>query len=167
MARLEGWLEDRGADRDSFWAYQNMNTAGLAAMERMGDLVASEAGLTYAGWRLLWLLAVVGQSEPRRIAATLTLSRPAVVNGLNTLQRLGYISRASSLPDRRLVAVEITAEGREVVEKLMPATLALQTRIMACLTTEEKRQLASLTRRVADAALALRTGRPGLGIDDA
>lgn len=84
----------------------------------IGDLeqeVYRPAGLSSAGFRILFTVWVFGDLEPRRIAALSGVSRAAVSSALNTLERDGFAERTRESSDRRLVTVRLTAEGERRV----------------------------------------------------
>lgn len=121
-ARFGQYLVSNGADEDAFWACYNLVSAGDLLV-----LVYQEAlrpaGLTRDEWRILAMLNMVEQSEPRRLAETLWLGRSTVVNAINRLEKQGLVTREQAKNDRRLVVVEMTEAGK--------ASLAEGTRLYA------------------------------------
>ncbi|MEO8540840.1 MAG: MarR family transcriptional regulator, partial [bacterium] len=105
-ARFGDWLVSHGADRDAFWACYNLVSAGdLLVMIYQEALRPS--GLTRDEWRILVILELVKQSEPRRLAETLWLGRSTVVNAVNRLEAQGFVRREPATNDRRLVIVSL------------------------------------------------------------
>ncbi|OBH13572.1 MarR family winged helix-turn-helix transcriptional regulator [Mycobacterium sp. E1747] len=72
-------------------------------------------GWTWAGFRVLFTLWVVGPLGAKRIAELSGMSRAAVSSLLNTLVRDGLVSRETAADDRRGVVVALTPAGRKAI----------------------------------------------------
>jgi DNA-binding MarR family transcriptional regulator len=144
--RAAEWLEARGASLVDFWASYNTISAGQILSSAFGEAL-HPLGLNYESWRILWVLALVRRSEPRRLAQTLWLSRPAVTSALNKLEHDGHVVRTRATNDRRLVSVEMTESGAELLELGARAYLETLATFMAALETEEKELLARIGRK--------------------
>ncbi len=144
--RAAQWLEARGANLVDFWASYNAISAGQILYSGFGEALRP-LGLSYESWRILWVLALVRRSEPRLLAQTLWLSRPAVTSALNKLEEGGHIVRTRATNDRRLVSVEMTAAGAELLERGARVYIETLTSFMAALETEEKELLARIGRK--------------------
>jgi MarR family transcriptional regulator, organic hydroperoxide resistance regulator len=76
-----------------------------------------EAGLTGPQ---LWAIRVIAQSAPLRVselAGKMYLHPATVVGILDRLESMGLVARTRSRQDRRVVHVELTKAGQELVEK--------------------------------------------------
>jgi len=73
-----------------------------------------------------------------------------VVILLNELEAAGYSIRRRDPQDRRRHIVEITAAGREAVERADTARESLEDEVLAGLSAEERTALRSLVQRVLD-----------------
>lgn len=145
-ARARDWMVARGLDPMWFQAAYNSISAGQVMYSSLGEAMA-KYGFTYEAWRILWLLDLVKRSEPRRIAQSLWLSRPAVIAALNRLETEGLVTRTRAANDRRLVLVEMTEKGRERLEEAVPAYLETVRRVMEPMSEEEIAELSRLTRK--------------------
>jgi DNA-binding MarR family transcriptional regulator len=90
---------------------------------------------------VLWALAV----KPRRItelAARERVTQPAITLLVNRLAERGWVERHSHPEDRRVVMVELTAEGRNIQERLRAEYSALLHEDMATLPDADVRTLA-------------------------
>lgn len=145
-ARARDWMVSRGLDPVRFQAAYNTISAGQVMYSSLGEAMA-KYGFTYEAWRILWLLDLVKRSEPRRIAQSLWLSRPAVIAALNRLEDEGLVTRTRAANDRRLVLVELTPRGKERLEEAVPAYLDTVRRVMEPMTEEEVEVLARVTRK--------------------
>ncbi|MBB6350489.1 MarR family winged helix-turn-helix transcriptional regulator [Nonomuraea muscovyensis] len=72
-------------------------------------------GLTWPGFRVLFVLWHVGAAEAKRVAELSGMSRAAVSALINTLERDGLVSRRQAEHDRRAVQLSLTPAGREAV----------------------------------------------------
>lgn len=106
-----------GIDGATFAAMFNLFRVSARLIGDLELVVYRPAGLSSAGFRVLFTVWVFGELEPRRIAALSGVSRAAVSSVLNTLERDGFAERTRESSDRRLVTVRLTPEGeRRVVE---------------------------------------------------
>ena len=144
--RARDWMVARGLDPVWFQAAYNTISAGQVMYSSLGEAMA-KYGFTYEAWRILWLLDLVKRSEPRRIAQSLWLSRPAVIAALNRLESEGLVTRTRAANDRRLVLVEMTDHGRERLEEAVPAYLDTVKRVMDAMEQDEIGELSRLTRK--------------------
>jgi DNA-binding MarR family transcriptional regulator len=106
-----------GLDEGTFAAMFNLFRVSARLISDLEQHVYRPAGLSSAGFRVLFTVWVFGELEPRRIAALSGVSRAAISSVLNTLERDGLAERSRESADRRLVTVRPTPEGeRRVVE---------------------------------------------------
>lgn len=102
--------------------------AGNVVSQRFGRIFGRQSGLTPAGAAVLTILRWgVGRTfergEPGRATnadlARRTLIAPATVTGIvDTLEKVGYVTRERDPVDRRLVWVVITEAGKERVSEI-------------------------------------------------
>ncbi|MCL4240752.1 MAG: MarR family transcriptional regulator [Dehalococcoidia bacterium] len=144
--RAAQWLEAHGASLVDFWASYNAISAGQILYSGFGEALRP-LGLSYESWRILWVLALVRRSEPRLLAQTLWLSRPAVTSALNRLEEGGHIVRTRATNDRRLVSVEMTEAGAELLERGATVYISTLSTLMDALDDEEKQLLARIGRK--------------------
>jgi DNA-binding MarR family transcriptional regulator len=144
--RAAAWVAEGGLEAETFFAAYDLNSAGQLLLSALNQAMQKALGLTYEAWRILWLLELVPTSEPRRLAHTLWLSRPAVTAALNRLEELGYITRQRAANDRRLVVVEATAAGREAARRGREAYVQLVGQFFEGFSREEQTALSRLAR---------------------
>ena len=106
--------------------------------------VGRPAGISTAGFNLLFALYVWGAQIPRRLAGLASVSPPSMSSLVNTLERAGLVRRSPSSEDRRSVLVELTKTGRSLCEDLIPKTHARAVGWSDRLDGEERRVLAAL-----------------------
>lgn len=86
------------------------------------------------------------------LAAQCRYSPSAVTRVSDRLEHLGYATRRASPADRRVVHLEITDAGRDVVAAAMPAHIrTIDAGILGALDDSERRQLEALLRKIRDA----------------
>ncbi|MCL6645251.1 MAG: MarR family winged helix-turn-helix transcriptional regulator [Dehalococcoidia bacterium] len=144
--RAAAWVTDGGLDEGTFFAAYNLNSAGQLLLSSLNQAMQRAVGITYEAWRILWLLQIVPSSEPRRLAHTLWLSRPAVTAALNRLEQLGLVTRQRAANDRRLVVVESTPAGIEAAERGRAAYVELVRQFFEGFTAEEQETMSRLAR---------------------
>lgn len=106
------------------------------------------AGWTWAGFRILFTVWIVGPIEPRVLAKLAGVTRASVSSALNTLERDGFLVRSRRSADRRVVTVMLTDEGRERIAETFKDHNVRESELLAPLSFDEQRQLADLLRRL-------------------
>jgi DNA-binding MarR family transcriptional regulator len=81
---------------------------------------------------------------PHQLSASAMISSAATAQRLNRLQADGLIQRRPSADDGRSVQVELTPEGRDLVDQVLPAHLATEQSLLAVFTPAETQRLTRL-----------------------
>lgn len=105
-------------------------------------------GWTWAGFRVLFWIWLLGPLEPRAIASLAGASRASISSALNTLERDGFVVRSRGSHDRRLVTVELTVRGRGQIVEAFKATNACEHEWVAPFTADEQVVFANLLGRL-------------------
>lgn len=92
----------------------------------------------------------VGDVEVREVARLSGASRASAWSLLNTLERRGLVVRSRGTEDRRMVRVQLTDHGREVLENAIRSQASRDEEWFAILSPEQQRELRSLLELVAD-----------------
>lgn len=108
--------------------------------------VHSEAGWSWAGFRIMFVTFVFGELEPREISRLSDVSRASVSSVLNTLERDGLVVRLRESHDRRLVTVRLTERGERDLLSTFVAHNQREKDWSAALSPDEADQLTSLVR---------------------
>ena len=106
----------------------------------IGDLenrVYRPAGLSTAGFRVLFTVWVFGSLEVREIAHLSGVSRAAVSGVVTTLARDGFVARTTPDHDKRLAVVEATEAGRALVAETYRTQNERERVVFAPLSTDE------------------------------
>jgi DNA-binding MarR family transcriptional regulator len=108
-------------------------------------------GLGAATFRVLVTLARLeeaGGVSQRRLMDELKLTSGTISVRMDRLVAENLVRREPDPDDRRNVRITLTREGRELFERVAPAHLANERRLLAPLDAEEARQLAGLLRKL-------------------
>jgi MarR family 2-MHQ and catechol resistance regulon transcriptional repressor len=110
----------------------------------------SREGVSPAGFSVLVVLTTAGGSaELKTLRRRLGWSKANATEVTATLRERGLVRRRRDHGDRRLVVVDLTSSGRELVERLFPEHSDRVTRAFGALDETEKRSLAELCRKLA------------------
>lgn len=150
------FLVERGVDLAVHEAVFQTIRAAAMLVNALEEFALRPLGLSHAGYRILVELAAMGPREPRQLAAFMLVSRPAIVRSIDTLSRRGYVERIRSTADRRLVTVQITPAGTEIVEKAVLAWHEGQRRATGGLSRDGMQTLGELAGQIGDQALQMR-----------
>ena len=115
-----------------------------------------EHGLTQSQLGVLEMLLHLGPLAQSDIASRLLRSPSNLTTVIENLHRGGLVSRRRSGEDRRRVIIELTTEGREVIERVFPEHLERIVKVMSALSSKEQEELARLSRK-----LGLSAGQEG------
>lgn len=158
---LQTFLARGGTDLDAQAAVFNLDHAAMDVIATMEGLALRPHDLSHAGFVVLMTIWITGPRETRELAAVLRVTKGAIVGSVNTLEKRGLVRRIRSKVDRRLVTVELTGSGLDLVTRVQKDWHALEVQVTSGLTAEEQRTLAGLCRKMAAGARALRRGRNG------
>jgi MarR family transcriptional regulator, 2-MHQ and catechol-resistance regulon repressor len=107
-------------------------------------------GVSPAGFSVLVVLTTAGGSaELKTLRRRLGWSKANATEVTATLQERGLVRRRRDHNDRRLVVIDLSYSGRELVERLFPEHSDRVTRAFGALDETEKRSLAELCRKLA------------------
>jgi DNA-binding MarR family transcriptional regulator len=134
-----------------------LDTAPVAIVARLGratayldgwiDQALAEYSASRPSWDVLASLRRIGppyRLSPTELYRSLMRSSGAITHRLAALEGKGLIRRVSDPEDRRGLLVELTPAGLELVDRIAPAHLDTERRLLAPLSAEEQRDLAAL-----------------------
>ena len=102
---------------DQFLPYR-LNVAATRISRRFAALYGAEAGLSIPEWRVLAHLDRSGAVSVRDIHAHVHLDKSIVSRAASRLEQAGLVHKSGHDTDRRLVTLELTAEGRALMRRL-------------------------------------------------
>ena len=86
--------------------------------------------------------------HPSELTGALMLTSSGTTKRLDRLEQAGLIERAPDPDDRRGTLISLTPAGRELIDRVSDAHLANEARLLASLTAAERKQLATLLRKL-------------------
>ena len=141
--------------------YQPEGSVGYM-MRRILNTVAQEieremapSDLTNAQWIPLFKLFMGSASTVAELARECQLDAGAMTRLLDRLEAKGLLKRVRSSEDRRVVNLELTAQGRVAAQQIPAALCRVQNAHLRGFSHAEWETLKSLLRRVLDNALAI------------
>lgn len=129
----------------------------MRASESVTSQLAQALGeyqLTMSQFGTLEVLYHLGPMCQKAIGAKLLKSGGNITMVVNNLEDRGLVSRKRRESDRRFVTVELTAEGVELIEEVLPNHVARIVDIFGVLSSSEQEQLGELCKRIGLAASA-------------
>ncbi|WP_417741857.1 MarR family winged helix-turn-helix transcriptional regulator [Salipiger sp.] len=115
---------------DQFLPYR-LSVAATQVSRRFAARYAAEAGLTIPEWRVLAHLGQSGAVSVRDVTARVALDKSIVSRAASRLEKAGYVRKSSHGKDQRLVALELTEAGRELMARLGKIAETFQAELLA------------------------------------
>jgi DNA-binding MarR family transcriptional regulator len=114
------------------------------------DRIHRANGWTYAGFRIVNQLWILGDLEPGDLARLLGASPASISSALRTLEASGYIERHIKTTDRRLIEVSLTTKGREILPRAIAEQAKREAAWLDVLTPAQRATFAKLITRLAE-----------------
>ena len=134
----------------------NLCRTGDLLLGELNRRLKAEFDLSTTGGMVLAILDGAGEPlTPSAIAERAVVTSASVTSLLDTLERRALLVRRQHPVDRRKLLIELTDQGRAVVDRFLPGAHRLETEVMGVLSVAERRQLlAALAKVQASAAVA-------------
>ena len=136
---------------DALDAYVKLLRASRAVLARVEPRLAA-AGLTTTQFGVLEAILHKGPLSQRDLSQKVLTSPGNMTDLIDKLETRGLVRRIRQKTDRRAVRVELTGEGRMLIEPLFAAHAGDIDEAMAGLDGTELRQLGTLLRKLGLAA---------------
>ena len=133
--------------RSSLYLWIALNRVVERIHEHLERQVAAH-GLTLTEFGVLEALLHKGALTHGEIADRVLLASSSITYVLDKLEDRGLLRRRPSEEDRRVKLAELTPDGRSMIEEAFPEHAALIDDLMADLSLDQKREAASLLRRL-------------------
>ena len=114
---------------DEFLPYRFSVLAGQTSRE-FERRYRDRFGLRVAEWRIVAHLSQTGPVSMREIERRVDLHKSRVSRAAARLETAGYISKKVDPADRRMVELELTAEGESMMTELEPLALGYQRELL-------------------------------------
>jgi DNA-binding MarR family transcriptional regulator len=129
---------------------QRITRANLLQTQSFAEVFA-HYGVTWGEYLVLAALRRAGppyRMNPTTLFNSVILSSGAMTNRLDGLEGMGLIRRLPDPNDRRGRLVELTAKGRDLVDKAVVEHLVNEERMLSGLSAAERTKLADLLRKL-------------------
>ena len=150
-----------GADPSSAECYINICRTGDRLLGELNRRTRATFDLSASA---LTVLAIIdGSTEPITpgvIAERAIISSASATSVLDTLERRGLIVRRAHPDDRRKLVIELTTEGRRVVDRALPGAHRLETQVMSVLSASERTQFLRLLAKIQAGAARVAASEP-------
>ncbi len=110
--------------------------------------VLRQHDLSFASFSTLFIVWIWGPVETREIARSQSVSKATITSNLHTLERRGLVRRKNSKTDGRLVIVELTRKGQNLIEWIFPKFNQGESEVANTLTEREQETFAKLLRKM-------------------
>lgn len=122
------------------------------------------ADLSTAAFQVLAIIEGEGAPLPPSVVADRMLTTTGTMTSLlDTLARRGLVQRTPHPDDRRMLLVDITDAGREVVDIVLPVTHRITEEVFGAFSETDRARLTRLLGRVQERLEALREERVPAG----
>ncbi len=121
--------------------------AANAARAYLTSTVLRPHDLTWTGFLVLWTLWIWERMETRRIAESVGISKATLTGVTKTLTDRGWVRRIPSTEDRRLVSLELTPAGVELLDRLYPEFNRAESAMVAGFADDELAGMTEALRR--------------------
>ena len=147
----EQWAREQG-DLDT-WPVEVVGRVGRAAryLDTGLEELFKQYGLSRASWDVLTALRRAGSPfrlTPTELYRSVLRSSGAMTRRVDYLEHAGLVTRIADPEDRRGVLVELTADGRALVDELLEAHLDNERSLISSLTLAEQETLATLLKKL-------------------
>jgi DNA-binding MarR family transcriptional regulator len=127
-----------------------LRRAGARMAEEI-DAVCARHGLTQAGFRVMFLVSVLGASTQVQLSRVSRVSEASMSSAIGTLEQRGLIARDRDVTDRRQMAVSLTPAGAAVIEVVSADYVARLRDVLAPLPAVDRGELLRILDRLHEA----------------
>lgn len=121
----------------SFLPYR-LAVAAEALSSGLAKRYKADFGISVADWRVLVHIADAGEVSIREIHTRVHLEKSKASRAATRLEAAGYLTKETNTEDRRLVALKLTPQGRELMDQLLALATAYQSKLDALLGSQKK-----------------------------
>ncbi len=139
-------------DRDAMQLILLLHRVTNAVVYDLESTVHRPAGWSWSAFRAVFTLWISGPLEPSRLAEQSGMSRQAVSALAKTLEADGLVERRTAPRDARSVLLSLTDAGADRLEDVFLRHNRREAEWAGVLDTDERRTLARLLAKLADAA---------------
>jgi DNA-binding MarR family transcriptional regulator len=144
LVRVHGQFEEEFPDGSALATecFLNLARVAVSMLSELSRLLDGFGVPSYTSFNALTVLAGAGEPiPPSLIAKRMVATRPTVTGILDTLERLGLVSRARHGSDGRMRLVSLTEPGRLLVQHVLPEVHRFERELFSAL---DRSQMANL-----------------------
>jgi len=146
-----------GASRSATECAVNLTRAATLVLAELQRRRRPYADISPAAFQILAIIEGEGTPlPPSVIAERMLMTSGTMTSLLDTLGRRGLVRRLPHPDDRRMLLVDITARGREVVDVILPVTHRITREMFGHLSETERERFVRTLGRVQERLEALR-----------
>lgn len=105
--------------------------------------------LTVARWRCLAVLAETDGIALGELAEQTVIERPALTHVIDQMESDGLVARRADASDKRVVKVDLTAEGRALFERVLPVAQSAYAQALRSIPAKDYALMLSVVKRMA------------------
>jgi DNA-binding MarR family transcriptional regulator len=138
-----------GGDASSTEAFASLVRSGTAVLQELDRRIEASFDMGQPVATVLAVLDGAGHPlTPGQISERVLVASATMTANLDLLERRGWIRRLANPDDRRSILVEITADGRSAVDRLLTGIRTVERTAMETLSHDERVQLLGLLAKV-------------------
>lgn len=132
---------------DDFLPYQ-VSVLSARMNRLLSKVYGAQHGLSIPEWRVLVHVARREKMSVRDIHKCVNLEKPAVSRAVAKLEATGLLKKTASELDHRLVDIELTQAGIEVLNDITPKALSFENDLFRAFSDADRQQLEALIERL-------------------
>ena len=138
-----------GADATCTEAYATLCRTGEALLGELDRHIRATFGVPQAAATALAVIDGAGEPlTPSQVSDRVLVASATMTATLDLLEHRGWIRRIPNPADRRSVLIEITTEGRDTADQMLPGIRAVEKSILSALTPGERDHLLDLLAKI-------------------
>ena len=135
-----------GVDLQAMTLVSNLYRVAARMRNHFEQGILRETGLTWTGFVTLWVLWIWGEMQTRHLADEVNVNRSTLSGVLSTLENKGLLVRRPHESEGRLVLVELTDSGRQLISTLYLEFNEEESFIVSRLSSRQQQQLTDALR---------------------
>jgi DNA-binding MarR family transcriptional regulator len=117
---------------------------------RQFSLVVGEFGLEPRDFAVLFAVSQEAEQSQQFVGERLSIPASSMVAIVDRLEANGFVKRRPHASDRRTRSLQLTAKGRDVLDKALKSAAAQEAKISEGISPSERKKLLSLLRRIGE-----------------
>ena len=114
---------------ETFLPYQ-LATLSSRVSKNFSQSYVKRFGISIPEWRVIFHLHTAGRVSVREIYKRVDMDKSKVSRAASRLEAAGHITKNTNAADRRLVELELTDQGRDLMAEIIPMALDYEQGLM-------------------------------------